>query len=270
MLTAFSENVTNPNITNPNIAPTSEVNGSEKISIIDAVGDINCSKTLHDQIKKDNPTIFIALGDLCYKRDLKNFTVTYSDFKKEKKIACIIGNHEAVENGNLKILNQALTYCGDHWYHKVANDTTLLIGLNTNGNASLQTAWGQSVVTNLTLMDRVKNVIIFTHKPAHTPPGSDHRAENSTVQMVSEIVGNISKNLQIYEIAAHNHLMAQSSNGHWFISGGGGARLYDFTPDPSWSFVNNKEHGYLQIRINNTDGKVLSTNFVDFNGKPLS
>lgn len=61
--------------------------------------------------------------------------------------------------------------------------------------------------------------------------------------------------------------MAESSNGQWFISGAGGRRLYEFSTDPSRSFVNNKEHGYLQIRINNTDGLVLSTNFYRLDGK---
>lgn len=267
-LTAIPQNVTDASIGNFSIAPSfSKINGSSSITIINAVGDIECSKDLHDQLKKDDPTLFIALGDLCYKRDLKNFSITYSDFKREKKIACIIGNHEALENGNPKILNQALNYCGDHWYHKVANDTTLLIGLNTNGNTTLQTVWGQSLVTNSTLMNGIKNVMLFAHKPAHTPPGSDHKAEFSTVEMFSTIISNISKNVEVFEIAAHNHLMAQSSNGHWFISGAGGKSLYEFTADPAWSFVNNKEYGYLQIKINNTDGKVLSTNFYGVDGK---
>ena len=64
-------------------------------------------KKLHDQLKTDNLTLFIALGDLCYKRDLKNFTTTYSDFKNENKLACVIGNHDSEENGNKKITKEA-------------------------------------------------------------------------------------------------------------------------------------------------------------------
>jgi hypothetical protein len=85
--------------------------------------------------------------------------------------------------------------------------------------------------------------------------------------MFSAIIGNISESIHVYEIAAHNHLMAKSSNGLWFISGAGGKSLYNFTADPAWSFVNNKEYGYLQIRINNTNGIVLSTHFHGLDGR---
>lgn len=270
-LNVFSQSITNNNNTSNFLTFTEAGRGDiANITIIDAVGDLDCSSKFHNRIKADNPTLFIALGDLCYKRDLTNFTITYSDLKSANKLACVIGNHDSEENGNLKVLNQALEYCGDHWYRKVANNSTLLIGLNTNGNITTQSDWGRFLVTNSTFMNNVKNVILMAHKPAHTPPGSDHNAENSTVQMFSSIIGNIPENIQVFEIAAHNHLMAESSNGQWFISGAGGRNLYDFTADPDWSFINNEDHGYLQIKINNTDGRVLSTNFYGLDGRLIN
>ena len=268
-LTASSQNVTDNSSINSLITTIRGTNSSG-VTVIDAVGDIQCSNKLRDRIKIDDPTLFVALGDLCYKPDLKNFTTTFGEFKEADKLACVIGNHESGENGNSQILRQALDYCGDHWYLKVANNHTLLIGLNTNGNTSLQTKWGQSLVTNSSFMNGIKNVMLMAHKPAHTPPGSDHGPEFLTIQMFSSIIGNISKHIQVFEITAHNHLMAESSNGQWFVSGAGGRKLYNFTADPTWSFINNKDHGYLQIKINNTDGKVLSTNFNDLDGKPIN
>ncbi|MGV8107549.1 MAG: metallophosphoesterase [Nitrososphaerota archaeon] len=267
---AFSQNVSNHsnNSIVSSVFPISKINNSS-ITVINAVGDLECSKKLHDQLKTDNLTLFIALGDLCYKRDLKNFTTTYSDFKKENKLACVIGNHDSEQHGSQKITKEAREYCGDHWYIKVANNSTLLIGLNTNGNTSLQTNWGQSLVTNSTLMKGIKNVMLLAHKPAHTPPGSDHKAVFPTIKMFTAITSNISKSIQVYEIAAHNHLMAKSRNGLWFISGAGGSSLDEFTAaaDPAWTFVNNKEYGYLQIKINNTNGMVLSTHFHGLDGR---
>lgn len=268
-LNGFSQTITNNKTNNfPTLSGGVE-NKISNVTIIDAVGDIECSSKLHDRIKDDNPTLFIALGDLCYKRDLTNFTLTYSDFKNADKLACVIGNHDSEENGDLKVLTQALRYCGDHWYRKLANNSTLIIGLNTNGNITIQSDWGRFLVTNSSFMNGIKNVMLVAHKPAHTPPGSDHDPENLTVQMFSTIIGNITKNVQVFEIAAHNHLMAESSNGKWFISGAGGRNLYDFTAHPDWSFINNKDHGYLQIKINNTDGKVLSTDFYSLDGRLL-
>ena len=170
---ALSQNDTNQNKLYESSADA-EVNKPIDIIIIDAVGDIDCSNGLDEQIRKDNPDLFIALGDLCYKSDLHNFTGTYGDLKNAGKFACVIGNHDSEEDGNSRILNQTLEYCGDHWYRKIANDTTLLIGLNTNGDTKLQTKWAQSLVTNSTLMKGINNVLLIPHKPAHTPPESHH------------------------------------------------------------------------------------------------
>lgn len=263
---SFSQVVTNQSTVNSSIINGSIKNDSS-VTVINAVGDINCSNHLDNQIKKDNPDILIVLGDLCYKSDLRLFNSTYGRFKEDNKLACLIGNHDSKEDGSSKLLNKARDYCEDHWYRKIANDTTLLIGLNTNGDTKLQTKWGQSLVTNATLMKGIKNVMLMVHKPAHTPPESHHAVRNSTVEMISSLENNISKSIEVYEIAAHNHLMAESSNGRWFISGGGGRSHHDATSSQEWPFVNTKNYGYLQIRINNTDGKVLGTNFYGLYGR---
>ena len=264
---ALPQNVTNESNLNSSIIGTGKINNSTNITVIDTVGDIDCSNNLPAQVEKDNPTLFIALGDLCYKKDLTNFKNTYTDLRNANKLACLIGNHDSEEDGNLIILNQTQEYCGDHWYRKIANDTTLLIGLNSNGDTISQTKWGQSLVTNATLMKGIKNVMLISHKPAHTPPESHHPARNSTISMISGIESNITKNIQVYEIAGHNHFMAESSNGRWFISGAGGRNHYEGATSEVWPFVNIKQFGYLQIRINNTNGTVISSNFYGLDGK---
>jgi len=205
---SFSQDVTNQNTTNQstnnqNTTSSSILNGSKKndssLTVINAAGDIDCSNHLVDQVKSDNPDLFIALGDLCYKPNLTNFTNIYGDLIKANKLACIVGNHDSEEDGNAKLLNQTLELCGDHWYRKIANDTTILIALNTNGDTKSQTKWGQSLVTNTTFMNEIKNVILLTHKPAHTPE-SHHPARNSTIAMLLGIESNISKDVQVYEI----------------------------------------------------------------------
>jgi len=264
---SFSQNVTNQNTTSSTMLNSSKKNDSS-VTVINAAGDIDCSNHLVDQVKSDNPDLFIALGDLCYKSNLNNFTNVYGDLIEVNKLACIVGNHDSEEDGNSELLNQTLELCEDHWYRKIANNTTLLIGLNTNGDTKSQIKWGQSVVTNGTLMNGIKNVFLLTHKPAHTPV-SHHPARNSTIAMLSGIESNISKSVQIYEISAHNHIMAESSNGRWFTSGSGGRSHYEGETSQEWPYVNTKNYGYLQIRINNTDGNVLSTNFYGLNGTLL-
>ncbi len=72
---AFSQGVTNMNTVNASDIHTNTVNQSTRITIIDIVGELNCSNNLHNQVKKDNVTLFIALGDLCYKSDLADFKI---------------------------------------------------------------------------------------------------------------------------------------------------------------------------------------------------
>ena len=267
MPNSLSQLVTNNSNVNLSSIHPSNINESTSMTVIEFVGDIDCSNNLPAQVEKDNPTLFIALGDLCYKKDLTNFKNTYTDLKNTNKLACLVGNHDSEEDGNLVILKQTQEYCGDHWYRKIANDTTLLIGLNTNGDTILQTKWGQSLVTNTSLMKGIKNVLLLAHKPAHTPPQSHHPVESSTIQMISNIEGSIPKSIQVYEIAGHNHFMAESSDGHWFITGAGGRSHYEGTTSSEWPFVNKIDYGYLQIRIDNTDGKVLSTQFYGLDGR---
>src|SRR4029079_6433154 len=81
---ALSQNDTNHSNVNLSIIDD-KLNKSRGLTVIDAVGDLDCSNNLDDHIKKYNPVLFIALGDLCYKSDLSNFTDTYDDLKKEGK-----------------------------------------------------------------------------------------------------------------------------------------------------------------------------------------
>ena len=101
---SFSQNVTNQNTTNQNTTSSTLFNGSKKndssVTVINAVGDIDCFNHLDDQVKSDNPDLFIAIGDLCYKPDLINFTTIYGDLIKDNKLACIVGNHDSDEDGN--------------------------------------------------------------------------------------------------------------------------------------------------------------------------
>ena len=234
---------------------------------IDAVGDLDCSNGLHDQIKKDKPDHFIALGDLCYDPDLSEFQGTWNDINNGKEFACVIGNHDADEDGNPTIFKQAQQFCKDHWYLKVARGTTLLLGLDTNGDIHDQIVWGQNIVSDQTIMNGVKTVIFFSHKMAHSPP-SHHHVESPTIELYEKIQSSIPKGIGIYEVAGHNHIMAESKNDHWFVSGAGGESHHqDSTTDSVWPFVNDKDYGYLQLQIDDNNGNIVSTHFYGLDGE---
>ena len=238
---------------------------SGSTTLIDMVGDIDCSNNLHEQIKKDNPTYFIGLGDLCYEPDLTNFKNTYGDFEKDQELGCLIGNHDSEEDGNPKIFKEAQAFCKDHWSLKVAKGTTLLLDLDSNGDINEQTNWAESLVTNPSQMNGVKNVIILSHKPAHTPTNSHHPVELPILKMFTAIESKIGNGVNVYEVSGHNHFMAESKDGKWFVSGAGGRSHYEGEADSIWTFFNNKDYGYLQFKIDNSNGEITS-NFFGLDG----
>jgi hypothetical protein len=69
--------------------------------------------------------------------------------------------------------------------------------------------YGQSLVTNSALMKRIKNVMLVSlinlriHRESHELP------RNLTMRMILGIEGNVSKSVQVYEVAAHNYFMAK-------------------------------------------------------------
>ncbi|HEX7818389.1 MAG TPA: hypothetical protein VF419_03330, partial [Nitrososphaeraceae archaeon] len=83
---SFSQVVTNQSTVNASMINGSKKNNSST-TVINTVGDIDCSNHLDDQVKEDNPDLLILLGDLCYKSDLRVFNATYGHFKEDNKLA---------------------------------------------------------------------------------------------------------------------------------------------------------------------------------------
>ena len=229
---------------------------------IDAYGDLDCSKSFHDKVKADNPLYVIHLGDLCYKDNLDGYKSLHADMKATGQLQCTIGNHDSSEDGSSTITRQALEYCKDHWFIVTANGTTLLIGLNTNGDRAENEDFAIDLVTDSETMDGIKNVILMSHKPAHTAP-SHHSAESGTKTLYANIVKEIPSDVDVYELAAHNHISAKSKDGKYFIAGGGGRSPYECNASTTWDCVTGKD-GYLQILIDNKSG-ALSSKFIFVN-----
>jgi hypothetical protein len=58
---ALSQNDTIDSNLNSSIIRAGKINNSTNMTVIDIVGDIDCSNNLPAQVEKDNPTLFIAL-----------------------------------------------------------------------------------------------------------------------------------------------------------------------------------------------------------------
>jgi hypothetical protein len=69
--------------------------------------------------------------------------------------------------------------------------------------------YGQSLVTNSALMKRIKNVMLLSLINLRIYRGSRELPRNLTMRMILGIEGNVSKSVQVYEVAAHNHFMAK-------------------------------------------------------------
>ena len=223
-------------------------------------GDVSGTAVL-DQIVKQDPDVAIVAGDLGYMSTLAWFKDNYGASLGEQ-LRCVEGNHEAAnEDGNAKLDKETLAFCGDHWYMKVANSTTLLIGFNSNGDAKSETAYVKSITGDSAIMKGVQNVILFSHKGGHVNPNSHHPAEAASVySAINKISG-----VKVIEVSAHNHVMSSAVSEGWYISGAGGKSHYSCGIGGAWTFCNNSVYGYLEFVISGNG--VMIANFHDTTGK---
>lgn len=222
-------------------------------------GDVEGS-SVFNAIKAAKPDFVVTNGDLYYDSNLNVYKSTFLQTFGDKS-ACTIGNHDAPEDGSAAIYAEAKQVCGEVWFKKLANNTAI-IGFNSNGDipSQLNTAKGYD-------LSDVQNVVISSHKPCATTPNSHHPVEPGVKAFCDGIMPELlGKN--VYLIAAHNHVMAESSDGHWFISGAGGKSHYVCDTNALWNFCNNQNYGYLQLNIDNNSSAVTS-NFYGTNGQVL-
>jgi predicted phosphodiesterase len=204
------------------------------------VGDLKGS-TVPSKMKDCN--LKIGLGDLGYQSDLSYFKGLYFD-------RCVAGNHDTKEDGSSSLESETLAYCGDHWSQPIGN-STLLIGLNTNGDINTQVNYVKSLP-----LSKYKTIIVTSHKNGHVFPNAHHPAEASNLyQQLEKLIPNL------YEISGHNHNYAAAANGHWFISGAGGKSHYTCETSVDWPVCDNSNYGYLELTIKNNDG-TTSARFV--------
>ena len=226
----------------PSPIPPNPPPPSGNISKVCLVGDLSGS-TVPNLMK--NCTYKIGLGDLGYKSDL-------SWFKSLNFNKCVIGNHDATEDGSSSIYKEALSYCGDHWSLKIGN-STLILGFNTNGDVSSQIEAAQSTLSQNT---QLKTVILLSHKGGHVPPNSHHPAEAST--LYKSLENSIPSGIKIFEVFGHNHVMSSAPSMNWYQSGAGGKSHYSCGTDQVWTFCDNSNYGYLELTVDNNNGNTAA------------
>lgn len=247
----FAVTVPKANDTNPQ--PTA------KTTKIIFVGDLK-GTVVYNAVVKAKPDLTVANGDLTYGTNLDAYKQTYGKLVQK----CNQGNHDAKEDGGAFIDAQTLAYCGQHWFYKTANATTMIIGFTTNGDNAAQVKYANAIIGNSTLMKGVKNLILTSHKNGHVPPQAHHPAE------AVGVYGNIvhPAGVRVIEVNAHNHFAASADTKDWYISGNGGKSHYDCKTDQVWGFCNTTDYGYLQFEINNGNA-AIKINFYDTAGKIL-
>ena len=208
-------NETIPPVVNETAPPT-----NNSYTKIDFTGDVSGTAVLNALVKEE-PDLVVVAGDLGYQSTLSWFKTNYEgDLGEELK--CLVGNHDAAEDGSASLEKQTIAYCGAHWYMKMANSTTLLIGFNSNGDDNTEISYIKSITGDPTIMNGVKNVILMSHKNGHVPPNSHHPAEVANVYSAVNKIPNV----RVFEVNAHNHVMATAPYEDWFISGAGGKIHY--------------------------------------------
>ena len=226
---------------------------------IDFTGDVSGTAVLNQLVKNDADVVVVS-GDLGYMSTLKWFKDNYGASLGEQ-LKCLVGNHEAPEDGSAALDKETKAFCGEHWYVKTANSTTLLVGFNSNGDPKTETEYVKSITGDPVIMKGVKNVILMSHKNGNVPANSHHGPEAASIySAISNIPG-----VKVVQVNAHNHVMASAVSEGWYISGAGGKSHYTCGTGGAWKFCNNSVYGYLEFVI---DGNgLMIANFHDTTGK---
>ena len=202
----------------------------------------------------------IGLGDLTYKSDL-------ADFKKLNFNRCVIGNHDAPEDGSSSIYTEALAYCGDSWYQKIGK-ATLVMGFNTNGDLTKQVSTASNVLLNTETMKDIKTLAVVTHKPCYTNPNAHHPVEAKVKTFCDKLQANTPTGVKTIYIAAHNHVLSSTVDQTKFTAGGGGRSHYSCGTDTVWTFCDAENYGYLELTVDNNNGNTVG-HFIGSDGKVL-
>ncbi len=240
----------------PNVIPTNKTG-----SVVVIVGDVS-GTAVRDGIKKVDPDLVIVVGDLGYQSTLSWFKSNY--YNAFDHVRCIIGNHDATEDGSSSLLKEAKALCGESWYQKVGN-STLFIGLNTNGNLDTQLGATQDLLMNTAFMKNITNVHFVSHKPiCSTPPNSHHPLELEKT-FCNNLIQYTPTGVKIYFDNGHNHVYAETKDGLTHTTGAGGKSHYSCGTNTVWIYCNNKDYGFLAYTID--DNGATISHFYGTTGK---
>ena len=96
-----------------------------------------------------------------------------------------------------------------------------------------------------------------------TPPKSHHAVEQNVKEFCDGIKSALPSGVNLYGVAGHNHFMAETADGKWFVSGSGGRSHYEGATGSGWNYFNNNDDGFLQLQITNDE---ISSFFYGVNG----
>ena len=137
-----------------------------------------------------------------------------------------------------------------------------MIGFNTNGDDASTIQWIHDITNNLS--NSIKNIVLISHKSGHVFPNAHHPAEAKDIYSAVENIPDV----KVYEISGHNHNLASTSWGLWFISGAGGKSHYSCGTNNQWNFCDDSHFGFLELVIDNNNGNI-NTSFYDKNNNKL-
>jgi hypothetical protein len=228
------------------------------------VGDVEKSTAgtaVFNQIKAQNPDYIFVLGDMGY-GDFEWFKSSYGSLGD--KMYCMLGNHDALEDGTAALQKAALDYCGYSYWLK--ESSTLFMVYNTNGDFNTQLTGTDKVFKNSTIMNGVKNIHIMSHKACAVPPNSHHPLEIKG--FCDALKAKIPAGIKVYYDQAHNHVYSESADKSYKQIGTGGKSHYTCptTQTSAW-YCDNAHYGFVKYTVK-ADGTTTSS-FIDYTGKMI-
>ncbi len=260
------DNICIPNTPEPTPTPTptptpvpEPTATNMKVILVGDIEDSTAGNAVFNQIKVQNPTNVLVLGDLGYESNLAWFKSTYGTFGN--KVNCVLGNHDAAnEDGSSSIEKEALQYCANSYYIK--KNHVLFLAFNTNGDLTKQATDAGKLLTNTDFMNGVKSVHIVSHKPCAVPPNAHHPVEIKT--FCDAVKAKIPSTIKVYYDQAHNHIYSRSVDGTYKQIGTGGKSHYTCGISADFPICLNQYYGFGEYIIK-PDG-TTTFEFKDYNG----
>jgi hypothetical protein len=247
------------------VTPSSYGSGQEGLTVV-YVGDISCNsngKTTIDSIKREDPDVFVILGDMSYEPSVGCFSKNVKNLIGQGvTVRCDIGNHDSEEEQTDQLEKEYWNLCAggasQEGFWKIQSGDITILGINTqcdgyrNHTATEPPCDTEKIVEFLKSVEKNRFVIATAHRPLCDTPISKSPAFECNKAILDELdrIGVTAM------VSADNHCSAFKEGK--FIAGSGGRSHYSCS---GWDWIDDTKYAYLFMEYKESNGDFVYKHF---------